>query len=176
MVHTFELSNLRRAKVWLDDAPPANFAAMSVIRRRVRPLKTIPASRHIAAVELSVPHGPRASYALLGAELMVADVDGVELVVSTNERGLPLETGSGFTSDDVNVGLLDEYATAVLDGAATTLELLGGPQGAALQFRWAAHGRVGSSRAIFENASRIVLRLLMLPKESSEDQIRELFR
>ncbi len=174
MTRSFDLSHYRRANVWLDEAPPADFVATSVVTGLVRPKMIVEASRQIAAVEINIPHGPRHSFGLLGAELVEADVDGLEIVVSIGGVGLPFRPALA-SFDEVKIGLLDEYASAVIGGAAKVAELMGAPTKAALRFRWAAHGLVGSSQSVFESVSGIVLQLLMLPRVAPDDEIRALF-
>jgi hypothetical protein len=175
MMYSFELSRNRRVKVWLDEAPPAKFTASSTVTRMVKPKVVIDASRRIAAIEVNIPHGPKASYALLGAELVDSDVDGLEVVVSVNSVGFPFTSSLALKPDEVTVGLLDEYASAVVTGIEKLAELNGLPTKVALRFHWAAHGLVGSSPSIFEKASGLVVQLLTLPKETSEDQLMALF-
>ena len=174
MKQSFELSHFRRATVWLDEAPPADFTATSVVTQIVKPQVAVGASRRTAGVEVYIPRGPRTSYGLLGAELVEADVDGLEVVVSVNKAGFPFQPSLASKSDEVKVGLLDEYAGAVIGGVARVAEAVGAPTKGTLRFRWAAHGLVGSSQAVFERASEIVLQLLMLPEGASDDQIRAL--
>jgi hypothetical protein len=76
--------------------------------------------------------------------------------------------------DEVRIGLPDEYAEAVVRGAATSAETVGAPVRRTLWFRCAAHGLVNSSPSIFELASEIVLRLLAIPNGDEESQIRAL--
>ncbi len=174
-MHSFELQRHRHATAWLDEAPPADFSATSLVRRVLRPQRVVAASRRIAGAELNIPHGPRASYGLLGAELVDARADGLEVVVSINKVGHPLERSLALQPDKVNVGLLEEYANAVIDGVAKTAESSGLPTNASLQFRWAAHDIVGSSSSIFERVSAIVMGLLLLPQNASNEQIEALF-
>jgi hypothetical protein len=149
MIDSFELSRYRRVNVWLDERPPAEFIASSMVTRMVKPNMVVDASRRIAAIEINIPHGPRASYALLGAELIESDVDGLEVVVSVNAAGFPFEPSLALKSDEVKVGLLDEYARAVVGGIERMAETSGLPTKAVLRFRWAAHGSVSSSSLIF---------------------------
>jgi len=171
MMRSFELSHHRRANVWLDEAPPADFTASSFVTRVVKPRVVVEATRKVAGIELNIPHGPRASYALLGAELGEANVDGLEVVVSVNKVGFPFQQSIALKPDEVKVGLLDEYATAVVAGVAKVAESSGVPTRAALRFRWAAHGLIGSSSSVFEQVSGLVVRLLLLPKGASDGQL-----
>jgi hypothetical protein len=174
MMQSFDLSHHRRANVWLDEAPPADFTATSVATRLVKPNMAVAASRRTAGVEIYIPRGPRVSYALLGAELIDTDVDGLEVVVSVNRSGFPFQPSLASKSDEVTVGLLDEYAGAVIAGVEQVAEAIGAPTKATLRFRWAAHGLAGSSPSVFEEASGIVLQFLMLPEGASNEKIRAL--
>jgi len=75
--------------VWFDEAPPAAYSASSVVTKVVMPKAAIDAARRIAGVEIWNPHGGMASYALLGAELIEADLEGLEVIVLVNEEGTP---------------------------------------------------------------------------------------
>lgn len=174
MMQSFELSRHRRVNVWLDEAPPADFTASSFVTLVVKPTAVVEASRRVAAVELNVPHGPSASYALLGAELVEAEVDGLEVVVSVNKVGFPFQASLALKPDEVRVGILDEYANAAASGVTRSAQTVGVPTRASLRFRWAAHGLVGSSPSVFEKASMLVVQLLTLPKDASEEQLRRL--
>jgi hypothetical protein len=174
-MYSFELSRNRRVNVWLDEAPPANFTATSKVTRIVKPKLVIDASRRVAAMEINIPHGPKASYALLGAELVDSDVEGTEVVVSVNALGFPFPSSLALQPDEVKVGLLDEYASAVVTGIEKLAELSGLPTKGALRFRWAAHRLVGSSPSIFEKVSGLVVQLLTLPKGTSEGEMIALF-
>lgn len=174
MMYSFELSHHRRANVWLDEAPPADLPSASLVTRHVMPKRIVAAQRRIAGIELCIPHGPRASYALLGAELVEADLDGLEVAVSVNNAGIPFQRSIALKPDDVNVGLLDEYASAVIAGISKVAESVGAPTKMALRFRWAAHAVVGSSPSAFEKASGLVLQLLILAEGAGDEQVRAL--
>jgi hypothetical protein len=128
--------------------------------------------RRIAGLELYIPQGGKFSYALLGAELASADVGGLEVIVSVNEAGFPF--ADPLVGNDVSLGLLKEYADAVINGAVAVAETVGAPSRDKLWFRWAAHSAVSSSPWAFEMLSGIVLRLLLLPNANSQE-IRALF-
>jgi len=170
-MHSFQLPHNGRANVWLDEPPPANFTASSIITRVVKPGVVVDASRSLAALEICIPHGPKASYALLGAELVNSEIVGLEVVVSVNPVGHPFAQSLALRPEETKVGLLEEYASAVLTGVENVTELYGFPTKQALQFRWAAHGRVGSSPWIFERVSGLVVRLLTLPRTASEEDV-----
>jgi hypothetical protein len=175
MKRPFELSRYRRANVWLDEAPPAEFTPASTVRRIVKPTWVLAATRTIAGVELKVPRGSGSSYALLGAELVESDLDGLEVVVAVNNTGVPFRGSLAPQSDEVRTGLPEEYVTAVVAGVEKFAASNAVPEKAALQFRWAAHGMVGSSPAIFRETSVLVLKVMMLQRNASDEDVRVLF-
>ena len=175
MRYSLELSRRRRANIWLDEAPPATFKASSELTRIVKPKIRIASSRKLAAIELNVPHGPMASYGLLGAELIDADVEGLKVIVPINSIGSRFTPSLALKSEDVRIGLLEEYASAVFTGVEKLAESSGLPTNLAMRFSWAAHGSVSSSRSVFENVSGLVARLLALSNVPSEEQVIALF-
>ncbi len=74
----------------------------------------------------------------------------------------------------MSVGLIDEYAKGVLKGVEKANELYGLPSGGILRFRWAAHGIYGSSWLIFENLGGLVVRLLTLKKDATEEDMKDI--
>jgi hypothetical protein len=175
MRYSFELPRRRRANVWLDEVPPAEFTPASKITRLIKPKVVVPAVRRVAALEMNIPHGPMASYALLGAELVEAPADGLEVVVFVNSAGALFAPSLALRSDETRVGLPEEYAGAVIAGVQWVANSSGVPTNVTVRFRWAAHGLAGSSRWALEEVSRIVMRLLALPRGVSEKQIEALF-
>ncbi len=135
----------------------------------------IEASHRIAAIELNIPHGPKASYALLGAELVSSDRDGLEVAVSVNSLGLPFNSSLTLEPDEVKVGLLGEYSGSVVRGVEKIAESSGLPTGGSLQYRWAAHSFVDSSPFIFGYVAGLVARLLVFPSENPEEDMIALF-
>jgi hypothetical protein len=175
MKHSLNLSRHRRANVWLDEAPPAAYTASSVVTKVVTPNVAIDPARRIAGVEFMFPRGPMPADALLGAELVEANVDGLEVIVSVNEVGVPFPASVAVKSDEVKIGLLSEYADAVISGIAKVAETIGAPKRRSLRFGRAAHGLVGSSPRVFEEVSGIVLQMFILPDASLDNGIRMLF-
>jgi hypothetical protein len=175
MKYSLDLVDHARANVWLGELPPAEFTGATLVAKLLKPRTLIPATRRMAAVELAIPHGAKTSYALLGGELAAADADGLDVIVSLSDASTPFQASLVAKIDEVSTGLLDEYADAVIRGVAAVAERAGAPTRSALQFRCAAHGRIGSSQAAFERVSGLVLQLLLLPDGASDRHIRALF-
>jgi hypothetical protein len=138
------------------------------------PAIVVAATRRIAALEISIPHGPITSYALLGAELTESEVQGLEVAVFVNSSGFPFAQTLAQRPEEARVGLPKEYADAVIAGVENVARLYGLPTGAALQFRWGAHGLIGSSPWIFKKVSNLVAQLFTLPKTASKEELRVL--
>jgi hypothetical protein len=171
-MYSFQLSHHRRANVWLDEVPPAGFEASSMLTQIVKPKKKIVGvSRRIAAIELNIPHGPFASYALLGGELVHSDVDHLEVILPVNSIGAPFTASLALKAEDVKSGMPEEYAGAVFAGIEIAAGSTGIPVRSSLRFRWSAHGLVGSSYSIFEKVAGLVIKLFALPNDASEEQI-----
>jgi hypothetical protein len=170
-MYSFQLSHHRRANVWLDETPPAEFAASSMLSRIVKPKKIVGVSRRIAAIELNIPHGPFASYALLGGELVQSEVDGLEVILPISSIGVPFAQSLALKADEVRSGIPEEYAGAVFAGIERVAGSTGIPVRSSLRFRWAAHGLVGSPSSIFEKVAGLIVQLLALPNDVSEEQI-----
>lgn len=175
MMRSFELSRHRRARVWLDEAPPAGFVGTIIASRVLLPKRSVEAARTMAGIEVNIPHGPRASYALLGCELVETNEEGLEVLVSANNAGVAFQGSLALQPDEVKVGLPQEYTEAVIAGVSRVAESDGAPTRAAVQFRWAANGRVGSSGSVFAKVSELLIRLLMLPRSASDQEIVALF-
>jgi hypothetical protein len=170
-MYSFQLSHHRRANVWLDETPRVEFTASSMLTRIVKPKKIVDVTRRIAAIELNIPHGPFASYALLGGELVHSDVDGLEVTLPVNSNGVPFAQSLALKADEVGSGIPEEYAGAVFAGIERAAGSTGIPVRSSLRFRWAAHGLAGSSSSIFEKVAGLIVQLLALPNDASEVQI-----
>jgi hypothetical protein len=130
-------------------------------------------ARTIVAVEFNFGH---VGYAFLGAELTRSEVDGLEVVVCVNESGPMLTDRLADKIEDVKAGLPREYSEAVVKGVEKVAASSGVPTNAVLRFKWAAHANVSSSPMMFERASALVARILLLPRDASKEQIAALFR
>jgi hypothetical protein len=111
-----------------------------------------------------------ASYGLLGAEwLDNGQVTGT-VTVGINGTGFPMKEPLVPTSEDVRVGLLGEYADAVVSGFERVVNE-GWSFSGEVNFRWAAHSVAGSSQAFFSDLSVLVAQLLRRPVAPSEDDL-----
>jgi hypothetical protein len=174
VIRLLQLTRHRKARLWIGEPPSAEFSPTSYVRRVVSAgVAEAPAIR-IAAVELLVPRGPVASYGLLGAELLDNGTGDGEVNVAVNSKGFPMQGSLAAMPDDVRIGLLDEYAEAVVSGVEAVVRD-GWRFKGVLAFRWAAHAAVGSSPAIFADLGKLVARVFALRTEPSESDLVALF-
>jgi hypothetical protein len=174
MIWLLQLPRHRKAKVWLGESPNAGYSPTGFVRRTVSVGPAAAPVMRIAAVELMVPRGPRASYGLLGAELLDDGRPDGEVSVAVNRTGFPMQDSLALMPDDVHIGLLDEYAGAVVSGVARVVSEGWRFQGD-LTFRWAAHAAVGSSPDMFAELGALVARLLALAAIPSEGELVGMF-
>lgn len=170
MMRSLQLPRHRRARVWVGESPEAGYSPTSLVRRFVSVGSASPVGTRTAAVEWMVPRGPIASYGLLGAELLDDGRHDGEVIVAVNRTGFPMQDNLALKSDDVRIGLLEEYAEAVVSGVERVVNE-GWCFRGQLAFRWAAHAAVGSSPAFFAELGALVARLLSLTVTPSEDEL-----
>lgn len=170
MIWSLSLPRHRKAKVWLDEPPGATYVPTKFNHRVVSNGSTLPGPIRLAAVEWMVPRGATASYGLLGAEYLDGDRDEGEVSVAVNRAGAPMLHPLAPDSEDVRVGLPDEYAEAVLSGLERVVTE-GWQFRGQVTFRWAAHGAVGSSPDFFSELAAVVARLLAIKNVPSEDEL-----
>jgi hypothetical protein len=175
MILAFDLSRYRRAKVWLGEHPTCKTPEVSVVENSVKPASGSPFGHDSAAVELYVPHGARSSYALVGAEFREADEDELRLIVAIGDERQRYSEGLVSSSEDVFVGLPDEYREAVVRGAIGALNEGDGPPRGVLRLEWAAHGHVSSSAAIFGTATAMLVKIMKLPRTCGRTEVQAIF-
>jgi hypothetical protein len=167
---SLELSRHRKARIWLDEVPPANVGPASLVTKMAGSVSTKEVAHRVVGVEISIPHGGKHSYALLGAEFSNTDEEGFEVVVPVSSyRGKTYTDPLVAKSEAVKVGLPAEYTEAVMSGTIDAALTFGAPKSGRLNYKWAAHASVSSSVSSFSLASRFVVRLLTLRSEERKD-------
>ena len=164
-VLTVSLGQLSKVRIWLEELPNAKYQ----VGKTLEVVQVAKVSTHsgpiCAAVELMRVTGPRILCGLLGATFMPDASERCVIQVAvdsafempSNWRFPELsrkETSWALATrlDSIYVGLLEEYAPAVLNGAVRAGELLGS---GLLRFDCAIHGLIGSKSTGFPG-SRLV--------------------
>jgi hypothetical protein len=174
-MYSLDVNAYTRVNIWLDEPPPATFESSSELKRIVKPKTAISASRRVAGIEINSYSGPMVLYALLGAELIHADVEGLEVIVPINSRGARFISSLARKTEDVRLGLLEGYAAALIAAVEKFAVRDRIPTNMAIRFSWAAHGLFGSSPAFFGIIGGLVVRLLTMPSVVSREQLVALF-
>ena len=161
----------RRARVWIGELPQAVYEGGTVVNQVVEGTREPFGEVRRAAVEFYVPSGPRSMYGLLGAVLSPDQLHRLCVQVNTShELGRWFADSLAGTSDDVRVGLPDEYVGGVLDGILAARQQVGNLCSGGLVFSCAAHGERSSNHLIFNHLSRIVVSILNMETDSPSEQ------
>ena len=166
------LSRERRARVWLDVAPPLSQIAVGPATRHERLVVsgTRLANHKTATIELFLPLGGRFMYGLLGCEALGDATSWLDVLLTTsNEKTNRFNESLAKDLDQVWCGLPDEYADAVLKGITAGVTSYGYPKAASLRISFAAHGEIGSAPKVFERIGKAVVALLLASPEETDD-------
>ena len=166
----FELSRERRARIWFCNPEEHVVQPSSTRTLSIKPNVHVKDYRSVVVVEMLAHAGGRIEYALLGATAVESgstrDEDVILDVSVTASAGPIFANSLAGKLDTVRWGLPSEYADAVVVGARDAMLAEGAPDVSRVRFEWAAHGYVGSSSVRFGRLARLVMRLLVAPKET----------
>lgn len=158
-----QLNAFACARVWDGELPDALYSGES-LSRHLGPSSTV-APMHLAALEVYVPRGPMAEYALLGGKFRPDDSGCLRLALLTTETSNKSFESLAAGVDEVKVGLPGEYAAAVMEGLAAKDSI---PSGV-LEISHAAHGLVGSNAIVFKRVASLLFELLCGPQPTDEE-------
>src|SRR5713226_8667543 len=97
---TLQLAQHRKARVWLNELPDARVKSAKFAEHSVPSGKPALERVRRAAVEILIPHGPRALYGLLGAELLSKESGTFVIRVAVSDDGCRPFPGSIALSSD----------------------------------------------------------------------------
>lgn len=150
---------LGRVQLWRDELPEASYDGKEILVCDV-PAAESRSPRAALAIEVWMPVGPRALYGLLGVRFEPRATGlSIQVPVVSGIEGPRCAHSIASLSDEVRVGLPDEYGHEVVHGLADQAEKLGVGAGV-LTIERAAHGLVGSSRSTFAALAILIVRLL----------------
>lgn len=122
-------------------------------------------------IEILAPLGAKFLYGCLGAIFEPNDSGKLVLRVSVStESERQLQTSLASSLDIVRVGITEEYAYSVVNGAKLKLqepkitEIFGSGE---IYFKWGAFGEIGSSRAFFHDLAYTVIEVMLRAKARS---------
>lgn len=154
----YVLENGLKANIWINDFP-------DIIKEVKYELlveentETYTNSKQLV-VELSIPRLHN-NYALLGIDFISDYQKKIKIKMSIeNQQKLKNNHSLALSFDKVTWGILEEYKQGVIDSLHMFLQNRELPSGT-INYNIAAYGEIGSSQAIFEIVSNILLSLLL---------------
>ncbi|MCI0719495.1 MAG: hypothetical protein L0338_11090 [Acidobacteria bacterium] len=174
---TLQLTQHRKARVWLSELPDAHVNPSNVTERSVQGGHATLQGVRRAAIEVLIPRGPRALYGLLGAELQPNQSAALLIRVLTSRNGGERFPDSiALSSDETFVGLPEEFSQAVIEGATNQIAKVGGLGSGELVFGHAAHGLVGSAPVVFKWLADCLVQLLRKGEGISQEELTEILQ
>jgi len=165
-----------RARIWLYQLPKAQSPDTQSLQERHRAEGRRAGIPRAAAIELLFIGG-RTLYGLLGATFTPQQSSEVNVTVCYDAAlGPEFERPLAFGRDDCRIGLLPEYAPAIMAAVALQPGVVAELGGGELRFDHAVHGRMGSSYAVFQRLTSIVLMLLTAPLPLDDEAMVEMIR
>lgn len=89
---TLNLSDYRKARVWLGELPDIIYPVAEIVETTLGTKNVAVAEIRRAAIEMFVPKGGRAVYGLLGAEFSPANTDKLAVQVAISKNDVSGET------------------------------------------------------------------------------------
>ena len=119
-----DLPRHRKARVWVDNIPPASFEADETFEQISPAGELVFLETRRVAVELLIPKGARILYGLLGAEFRPSESGELHVLIKTlSSTGPPLENSLlPLSLDNVRIGLPTAYVQAVIEGVTLANE------------------------------------------------------
>lgn len=162
-----------KARIWQDE--PLYFPGDSqpvfypVIDERIEiildNIKIGSFSKRGVMIEILAPLGARFLYGCLGAIFEPNDSGKLVLKVSiSTEFERQLNTTLASSLDIVRVGITEEYAPSVVDGAKLKLQETGVSNifgSGEISFRWGGFGEIGSSKAFFHDLAYAIIEVIV---------------
>lgn len=162
------MQDRRKVRVWTNDSLPCEIQATQVVEHTFEAQPAVSSNVRHAAIELLQYAPGRPLYGLLGASF-TPDMSArlvIQIAVSTGEDEQVFDDSLAARVDEVRIGLPLEYVNGISAGLFETENLRALGAGV-LYFGWAAHGAVGSSRAVFRRLSSDIV--LLLTAEAAPD-------
>lgn len=165
MILSMKLNKYKKCRLWVNE-----IGELPYIEAKSTIEKYIPSSTKMStgitqiAFELSLPKN-NSNYALVGFECKPSDnnQNTTKLAVHICEEQLLYSKDTlAMPSDKVFIGISEEYGQSVFDSAVETLNEIGGLQSGEITLNIGAHAECGSSKAIFAQTTRVLMKLSQL--------------
>jgi hypothetical protein len=164
---TLQLTRFAKARIWFGGAT-LGFASSGSVRQHVTSNDQARFAAAKVTLEALVPRGARAEYGLLGLSFDARSTTTLDVEVEYSDGNqAPWLDSLARQIDDVQLGLPHEYATSVLETAASIATHRFPP--GRLETVEAAHGAVGSSADFFRRLTVGVLSLMHIGSSPDEE-------
>ncbi len=161
MVASIYLKKYRECRLWVNETNGLPFTKAENVLEKDIPSSIKKTTGIIQmALELSLPRDS-SYYALVGFVCKSDDNQSNTkiIVLTSNERLIYSSETLSVSYDKIFVGIAEEYGQSVLDSAVETINELGGLSSGEINFNIGAYAECGSSKAIFAQATRILIKL-----------------
>jgi hypothetical protein len=177
MMRLIDCCRHARARFWIDELPDARSNCAETLKHVYATETMERIGREQVAVEIYWPTGGRALYGLLGVRFAPAESGQLCVEICQDPAaGRTFMDSIAVLQDDVRVGLLPEYASAVAATISIEENTLARLPPGRLVFDCGAHGLAGSAWVVFQALTSVLLELLLAHEAPSDDLVCELLR
>lgn len=168
MINIDNIGNLKKCRIWTVKPPLTKYQAVKVLNSIVEANDHISKKNQDIVVELFV--APR-YYALLGIEYIFEETSNLKICVNITENtDSVLKDSLSLPSDNVHLGISNEYSQIILNTAVKVCKNLSTLPPGILTFNIGAYSDYGSNQVIFSKITSILIRLLVAKLESSNSE------
>ncbi|MBU3133908.1 hypothetical protein KPL40_15875 [Clostridium gasigenes] len=168
------LKNFKKCRLWINDTTHGieiklqNKVEKSIVANTTKSMDTIK-----VAIELALPKNA-SNYALIGFEYVpnktVQNKTIVSVCLNNELRDYDNQTLAKI-DDKVVMGICNEYGDSILESAIEYINSIGVFPPGEVIFNIGAHAECGSSRAIFEKATEIILMISQFDLENMTNEV-----
>ncbi len=171
------LDNLGRFKkgiLWINKIPEIKYNTVEILKLTKEAKGKIVERDVTVALELLL--GPRdiSNYVLLGVRYTSSKDNVLKVNINVSDfDDVILSDRIASSVDEVHAGIPREYALAIINEVEKLTDELGCSSGT-LSFDIGAHGHIGSSRAVFAKATRILMKLISVSSYDNREELKEI--
>lgn len=177
MIILDNLGRFQLGRIWINDVPEIKYKEINKLTSAVEVKEIINMEPCRMALELLLSRRDISNYAFIGVKYIPNKEKNLNISVYVSEdEGEILDDNIAMKSDNVFIGIPNEYAETVLSTANKVIEGLPQFSSGDLEFYIGAHGEVGSSKLSFSKVTELIIKLLVIEREGikSLNQIEEL--
>ena len=164
MINIDNIGNLKKCRIWTEKPPLTECKVVKTLNLIEETNEHICCKSKNIAVELFV--APR-YYAFLGVEYIFQKTNNLEFCVNITEDSDKVLTDSlALPSDNVHLGISDEYAETILNTAVKIGKNISALPSGILIFNIGGYSDYGSNQVIFSKVTSMLVRLLVAKQDS----------